>query len=97
MQTKKALCWLMTRTMATIALPGCSPRFPPALPATPLPTSSLASTATPPDTPDQLAAAFAVFDELGTSLDKPVFDKRNWALNNNELKIPRVCFLSQNG
>ena len=45
--------------------------------------------------PDQQAAAFAAFDELGTALLKPVFDKLNGALNYDELKILRLCFLSQ--
>ena len=47
--------------------------------------------------PDQQAAAFAAFDELGTALLKPVFDKLNGTLNYDELKILRLCFLSQNG
>jgi ATP-dependent DNA helicase RecQ len=45
--------------------------------------------------PDQQAAAFAAFDELGTALLKPVFDKLNESLNYDELKILRLCFLSQ--
>jgi len=45
--------------------------------------------------PDQQAAAFAAFDELGTALLKPVFDKLNGTLNYEELKILRLCFLSQ--
>jgi ATP-dependent DNA helicase RecQ len=47
--------------------------------------------------PDQQATAFTAFDELGTALLKPVFDKLNGALNYDELKILRLCFLSQNG
>jgi len=43
--------------------------------------------------PDQQAAAFAAFDELGTALLKPVFDRLNGALNYDELKILRLCFL----
>ncbi len=45
--------------------------------------------------PDQQAAAFAAFDELGTAFLKPVFDKLNGALDYNELKILRICYLSQ--
>ncbi|HVM71463.1 MAG TPA: DNA helicase RecQ [Anaerolineales bacterium] len=45
--------------------------------------------------PDQQAAAFAAFDELGTALLKPVFDKLNGAVNYDELKILRLCYLSQ--
>jgi ATP-dependent DNA helicase RecQ len=47
--------------------------------------------------PDQQAAAFAAFDELGTTLLKPVFDKLNGTINYDDLKILRLCFLSQNG
>jgi len=47
--------------------------------------------------PDQQATVFAAFDELGTALLKPVFDKLNGALNYDELKILRLCFLSRNG
>jgi ATP-dependent DNA helicase RecQ len=45
--------------------------------------------------PDRQAAAFAAFEELGTALLKPVFDKLNGTLNYDELKILRLCFLSQ--
>ena len=45
--------------------------------------------------PDQQAAAFAAFDELGTTRLKPVFDNLNGTLNYDELKILRLCFLSQ--
>ena len=45
--------------------------------------------------PDQQSAAFATFDELGTALLKPVFDKLNGTMNYDELKILRLCFLSQ--
>ncbi len=45
--------------------------------------------------PDQQSAAFAAFDELGTALLKPVFDKLNGTMNYDELKILRLCFLSQ--
>jgi ATP-dependent DNA helicase RecQ len=47
--------------------------------------------------PDQQAAAFAAFDELGTTLLKPAFDRLNGTINYDELKILRLCFLSQNG
>jgi ATP-dependent DNA helicase RecQ len=45
--------------------------------------------------PDQQTAAFSAFDELGTVLLKPVFDKLNGTINYDELKILRLCFLSQ--
>ena len=45
--------------------------------------------------PDQQAAAFDAFAELGTDLLKPVFDKLNGSLNYDELKILRICYLSQ--
>jgi ATP-dependent DNA helicase RecQ len=45
--------------------------------------------------PDQQAAAFAAFDELGTALLKPVFDRLNGTINYDELKTLRLCFLSQ--
>ena len=45
--------------------------------------------------PDQQAAAFAAFDELGTALLKPVFDQLNGTINYDELKILRLCYLSQ--
>ncbi len=45
--------------------------------------------------PDQQAAVFAAFDELGTALLKPVFDKLNGLLDYDELKILRICFLNQ--
>ncbi len=45
--------------------------------------------------PDQQAAAFAAFAELGTDLLKPVFDRLNGALDYDELKILRLCYLSQ--
>jgi ATP-dependent DNA helicase RecQ len=45
--------------------------------------------------PDQQAAAFAAFAELGTDLLKPVFDRLDGALDYDELKILRLCYLSQ--
>ena len=45
--------------------------------------------------PDQQAAAFATFEALGTGLLKPVFDMLNGTLNYDELKILRICYLSQ--
>ncbi len=47
--------------------------------------------------PDRQSAAFAAFDELGTARLKPVFDKLNGTINYDDLKILRLCFLSQNG
>ncbi len=45
--------------------------------------------------PDQQAAAFDAFDELGTAFLKPVFDKLNGSLDYDELKILRICYLSR--
>jgi ATP-dependent DNA helicase RecQ len=47
--------------------------------------------------PDQQAAAFAAFEELGTALLKPVYDKLNGSVSYDELKVLRLCYLSQNG
>ena len=47
--------------------------------------------------PDQQGAAFAAFDEFGTAFLKPVFDMLNGTLNYDELKILRLCYLSQDG
>ena len=43
--------------------------------------------------PDQQAAAFAAFDQLGTDYLKPIFDKLNGQLDYNELRILRLCYL----
>jgi hypothetical protein len=48
-----------------------------------------------PASPDQQAAAFAAFDELRTAELMPVFDKLKWALNYDELKILRICYIRQ--
>jgi ATP-dependent DNA helicase RecQ len=45
--------------------------------------------------PDQQAAAFAAFEEMGTALLKPSFDKLNGSLNYDELKILKLCYLSR--
>jgi ATP-dependent DNA helicase RecQ len=45
--------------------------------------------------PEQQAAAFAAFDELGTDFLRPVFDKLNGALDYDELKLLRLCYLTQ--
>ena len=44
--------------------------------------------------PDQQAAAFTAFEEAGTALLKPVYDRLNGTLNYDELKILRICYLS---
>jgi len=44
-------------------------------------------------TPEQQQAAFAAFDELGTTYLKPVFDELNGTLNYDELKILRLLYL----
>ena len=45
--------------------------------------------------PDQQAAAFTAYDELGTAMLKPVFDKLNGTLTYDELRILRLCYLSR--
>jgi ATP-dependent DNA helicase RecQ len=45
--------------------------------------------------PDQQTAAFAAFDELGTTYMKPIFDKLGGQVGYDELKILRLCYLSQ--
>ncbi|MBI5840719.1 MAG: helix-turn-helix domain-containing protein [Chloroflexi bacterium] len=42
---------------------------------------------------EEQEAVFAAFDELGTDLLKPVFDKLNGALNYDKLKILRIIYL----
>jgi ATP-dependent DNA helicase RecQ len=46
-------------------------------------------------TTEEQQAAFAAFDELGTTYLKPVFDKLNGVLNYDELKILRLLYLAQ--
>jgi ATP-dependent DNA helicase RecQ len=43
--------------------------------------------------PDQQAAVFVVFDEVGTAYLKPVFDKLSGSLNYDDLKILRLLYL----
>ncbi len=43
--------------------------------------------------PDQQAAAFAAFEELGTGMLKPVFDRLGGMLSYDELKILRICYM----
>lgn len=45
--------------------------------------------------PDQQAAAFAAFDELGSMYLKPVFDKLDGLVTYEDLKILRLCYLSR--
>jgi hypothetical protein len=45
--------------------------------------------------PDQQAAAFAAFDELGTAYLKPVFDKLDGLVGYDELRILRLCYLNR--
>ncbi len=47
--------------------------------------------------PDQQAAVFTAFDELGSAFLRPVFDRLNGTLDYDELKILRICYLSQKG
>jgi ATP-dependent DNA helicase RecQ len=44
--------------------------------------------------PEDQAAVFLAFDELGPTLLKPIFDKLNGTVNYDELKILRICYLS---
>jgi ATP-dependent DNA helicase RecQ len=46
-------------------------------------------------TPDQQESVFEAFDQLGTGLLKPVFDKLTGTVNYDELKIMRICYLGQ--
>lgn len=43
--------------------------------------------------PDQQAAIFAAFDELGTMALKPVFDRLEGSVDYGELKLLRICYL----
>jgi ATP-dependent DNA helicase RecQ len=45
--------------------------------------------------PDEQQNAFAAFDELGTALLKPVFEKLEGKVNYEELKILRLIYLTQ--
>jgi ATP-dependent DNA helicase RecQ len=45
--------------------------------------------------PDQQAAAFAAFGELGTAYLKPVFDKLEGLVSYDELKTLRLCYLTR--
>jgi len=45
--------------------------------------------------PDQQAAACQAFEESGTNLLKPIFDKLNGTVNYDQLKIMRICYLAQ--
>jgi ATP-dependent DNA helicase RecQ len=44
-------------------------------------------------TPEQMQAAVAAFDEVGTTFLKPVFDKLNGSLPYEELKILRLLYM----
>jgi len=46
---------------------------------------------------EQAQAVFAVFDEVGTAMLKPVFDKLNGALNYDDLKVLRLMYLAGQG
>jgi ATP-dependent DNA helicase RecQ len=45
--------------------------------------------------PDEQQNAFAAFDELGTALLKPVFEKLEGKVNYEELKVLRLIYLTQ--
>lgn len=44
---------------------------------------------------EQQQKVFAVFDELGSDMLKPVYDKLNATVNYDELKILRLCYLCE--
>lgn len=46
-------------------------------------------------TPDQQQKVFAAFDELGADMLKPIHEKLNAAVNYDELKILRLCYLCE--
>jgi len=45
--------------------------------------------------PDQQQKVFEAFDELGSDMLKPVYDKLNASVNYDELKILRLCYLCE--
>ena len=45
--------------------------------------------------PDQQQKVFTAFDELGSDMLKPVYDKLNATVNYDELKILRLCYLCE--
>jgi len=44
---------------------------------------------------DQQQKVFTAFDELGSDMLKPVYDKLNATVNYDELKILRLCYLCE--
>ncbi|MFN8433567.1 MAG: DNA helicase RecQ [Anaerolineales bacterium] len=45
----------------------------------------------------QKRAVFAAFNEVGTAMLKPVFDKMNGAMNYNDLKVLRLIYMTEQG
>ena len=45
--------------------------------------------------PDQQLAVFKAFDQTGSDMLKPVYDKFNGAVNYDELRILRLCYLCE--
>jgi len=45
--------------------------------------------------PEQQAAAFVAFDQLGTDFLRPVFDQLSGELDYDELKLLRLCYLTR--
>jgi len=45
--------------------------------------------------PDQQMAVFKAFDHMGSDMLKPVYDKLNGAVNYDELRILRLCYLCE--
>ena len=45
--------------------------------------------------PDVQQKVFAVFDEIGSDMLKPVYDKLNGTVNYDELRIMRLCYLCE--
>ena len=45
--------------------------------------------------PDQQLAVFKAFDQMGSDMLKPVYDKLNGTVNYDELRILRLCYLCE--
>jgi ATP-dependent DNA helicase RecQ len=45
--------------------------------------------------PDQQLAVFKAFDTMGSDMLKPIYDKFNGAVNYDELRILRLCYLCE--
>jgi ATP-dependent DNA helicase RecQ len=45
--------------------------------------------------PDQQMAVFKAFDQMGSDMLKPIYDKFNNTINYDELRILRLCYLCE--